>query len=331
VGHFPASGGGGGGAGYASLTGTGETTPSGTLTQGGPLTVDGILTLDGGVNASGTAAITLDTSDATARLQSSKAGGLAELIATAGTATLVGKRFKLESTAFTSDICYLTIYPGNPNGAVTAVGTGTWVIDVGSPALWMSTAAGKTHWRKLSPTGPAALWITGYWYGYRLTSANVAVPFNEGYWLPFVVQRTFTMTAIGTYVSTGLASSTLRFAVYADSGHGKPKARLLTAGTVSSATTGAKTIAVSTLALVPGTYWLAMAHQGITGTLDVRRIYNSFANASVNGIPTLSTSTTSTFLGWKAATITGAFPTTAPALTAVFTWGTIPAVLAKSA
>jgi hypothetical protein len=206
----------------------------------------------------------------------------------------------------------------------------------GNPAVagkvLTSTGTDAADWQT-PPTGKA-LWISGYWYGCRIqlaTSVNVTI--GVLYLLPFVVQRKFTATAIAAYVTTALASSTVRLGIYGTTVAGKPTALLHDAGTVSAATTGVKTAALATLALTPGVWWLAVAHQGVAGTLDLRGIYTVWAESTMFGLPTATVTSGSSFYGWKTAatTVTGALPTAPPTLTAVTTTVAFPGILVKSA
>lgn len=66
-------------------------------------------------------------------------------------------------------------------------------------------------------------------------------------------------------VVAGDAASVVRLLIYADSGAGVPSAVLLDAGTVSGATTGAKTISVS-YTIPAGLVWLFTHTTGVTVT-----------------------------------------------------------------
>jgi hypothetical protein len=206
----------------------------------------------------------------------------------------------------------------------------------GNPAVagkvLTSTGTDAADWQT-PPTGKA-LWISGYWYGCRMQGGTpINVTYGALYLLPFVVQRKFTATAIATYVTTALASSTVRLGIYGTTVAGKPTALLHDAGTVSAATIGVKTAALATLALTPGVWWLAVVHQGVAGTLDLRVIYSVWAESTMFGLPAATTNTGASFYGWKTAAtaVTGALPTAPPALTAVTTITAFPGILVKSA
>lgn len=90
--------------------------------------------------------------------------------------------------------------------------------------------------------------------------ANTVLTRNIAWAATFVCSERTTWTKIGTTVGTAIASSVLRFGIYKDNA-GVPGALILDAGTVSSATTGAKEVTISQ-SLDPGIYWLAVAMQG---------------------------------------------------------------------
>jgi len=81
-----------------------------------------------------------------------------------------------------------------------------------------------------------------------------AVSANTLYGIPFFVPTPTTYTTIAIEVSTAVAGN-CRLGIYNDSA-GAPGSLVLDAGTVSTGTTGLKTIAISQL-LNPGWYWLA--------------------------------------------------------------------------
>lgn len=165
--------------------------------------------------------------------------------------------------------------------------------------------------------GPGAQFVPNRWYpAYPGTTTTLTASVGKAYWIPFVVNKTVKIKAIGVNVTTFLATSSIRFAIYSDSGTGKPKSLLYTFGTVSAGTpSGNKTIS-HTMTLAPGLYWLAMVHQASLGTLVVSAWAAGAATRNVIGSTTVSVTSAQ---AWTATGVTGAFPATAPALAATAT------------
>lgn len=116
------------------------------------------------------------------------------------------------------------------------------------------------------PQGPAGSGgfslnsITGqYYYPFGVSAAastNAGLTANRVYYTAFVNTATTTWTEMGMRVTTAVANSTLRFGIYQAGSSGLPTTRLQDFGTVSSATTGSKTISIS-YQMSPGVYYLA--------------------------------------------------------------------------
>jgi hypothetical protein len=131
---------------------------------------------------------------------------------------------------------------------------------------------------------------------------------------PITITRVFT-----ELVTAGDANSVHRLGIYADNG-AKPGVLLLDAGTISTGTGNAGTVATGgvagiyeitcSLALQPGLYWAAGCQQGVTTTLPIMRVITAPAQA------TLMTSTASvpgvgsSIMGVSASPYSGALPST---------------------
>jgi len=84
---------------------------------------------------------------------------------------------------------------------------------------------------------------------------------------PFIPARTVTINELAIDVSTNVAATNCKAAIYSDNGSGAPNALLAGTADLSCATTGVKTGAVSSLTLTAGTiYWFAV-HSSSTQTL----------------------------------------------------------------
>lgn len=241
------------------------------------------------------------------------------------------------------------------SGTVTTVSSPTGEISVSTPTTTPKLEIAKTpsgslvagvgmtitttsKKAKLHPldNGYGGSFRSDYWYGLFINSGSA---FTKGkiYFIPFnIVWTTFHAIAIACYVSTAKASSKVRLGIYADNGHGKPGAKILDAGQVSTTTTGAKSITI-THVLPPAPYWLCSVSQ-TTGTAP--SIYHGPTVASVQaslvGISQSTTAFTESTsaqmpMGWitTGTTHTGTLPTTAPAIASAGITD-IPAVMLKS-
>lgn len=104
--------------------------------------------------------------------------------------------------------------------------------------------------------------VSGRYYGSPLLTAltTLVLAANTLYGVSFYVPRRATYTSINIEVTTLAGGTSICLGVYADN-NGVPAGRLLDAGTVSSATTGGKTITISQI-LEAGWYWLALVSDG---------------------------------------------------------------------
>lgn len=112
------------------------------------------------------------------------------------------------------------------------------------------------------PKSPIPKWNTGYYYGspgYGTTTRLCTD--QELQAAPIFIPQAVTLTSISINCTTlGGTGSVVRLGIYKDNA-GRPGALLLDAGTVSTNTTGTKTITISQ-AVSPGLYWLAACAQG---------------------------------------------------------------------
>lgn len=136
-------------------------------------------------------------------------------------------------------------------------------------------------WNVPTPTGSVfgdIPHVTGRFYDSRInsTTTTFTTAANTLYAVPFYVPVAVTYTSITIEVTTLAGGKSLRLGIYTDS-TGVPNTLVVDAGTVSAATTGAKTITISQ-ALSAGWYWLAMVGDGTPG---VRALSQSSALGSM--------------------------------------------------
>jgi len=132
----------------------------------------------------------------------------------------------------------------------------------------------------------------GQWYGCFCggPQTQVSLAANRMYYIPFLALETKTFTKIAVYVSTN-AGTNCRLGVYS-AGTGLPNALIDDSGTVSSASTGFKTITGRSIALTTGTwYYLAVlcdgapSLQGIGGTNSSgQTLQDALLGASASGL-----------------------------------------------
>lgn len=107
--------------------------------------------------------------------------------------------------------------------------------------------------------------VSGRFYDSRMhsTLTTLTTAANTLYAVPFYVPRTVTYTSITIEVTTLASGKSIRMGIYTDSS-GVPNTLVLDAGTISTTTTGAKTITISQ-SLSAGWYWLAGVGDGTPG------------------------------------------------------------------
>jgi len=121
-------------------------------------------------------------------------------------------------------------------------GAGTWT--GGSRSLFTSgSGSGTGDYIGAQPAGNRVVWVRAYMPACTIVSLSVNV------------------------TTGGDGASIIRFGIYADSAGGmEPAARLLSAGTVSTTSTGVKTLSSLTHAHAGGYVWIGLAAQGHTSS-----------------------------------------------------------------
>lgn len=221
--------------------------------------------------------------------------------------TIGGSNAVLAST-FGNDVnVNITQKGGMVVGRNSTSGVSTQVAVGGNNSVFMSDPT-KPHAAEWGASGTGA-WVSrgiggafsssgnGGWCPVTVTAGGVnpTLTANRLYCLPFIAERGWSTTKITMSVQTLSAASSIRMGIYqADGTAGFPGTLVLDAGTVSSATTGTKTITFSSAVYLYGHYWLVFisggtpAMSGYTG--------NSAEFGQAVGRPDLIVSTSGLFL-----------------------------------
>jgi hypothetical protein len=109
---------------------------------------------------------------------------------------------------------------------------------------------------------------SGYGSSVTQTTTNLRI-----HAVPFRVYKRQTFDRIAVYVSSGAASTAVRLGLYADTGGGKPGAKITDYGTVDSTTLGLKAITIA-ITLDAGWYWLVAQAEGGTPVLHMTQQQN---------------------------------------------------------
>jgi hypothetical protein len=160
--------------------------------------------------------------------------------------------------------------PAGATGPTGPTGGASTVTGPTGPTGGSSSATGPT-----GPTGPAGATGTGDlyywrhvgtgdwegWYTLPVGSASMAAYTPTGGYLyatPFVCPKAITLDYIGLYFSGSSAGSHAHLGIYSDNGAMYPGTLLLDAGTVDTASTGAKTISINQALAAGSLYWLVV-------------------------------------------------------------------------
>ena len=147
-----------------------------------------------------------------------------------------------------------------------------------------------------------------------LGSAQVLTA-NLVYYTPFVVFDPITLTSIAAEVTTLFAASNIRLGIYATTNAGQPTgAAVYDSGSLSSATTGVKSVTGLTTALAPGRYVTAIVCDSATVAVRAAVISSPWSPTEIDAATFGGGGNIAVYLRRVALTY-GAFPNTGPAWT----------------
>lgn len=156
----------------------------------------------------------------------------------------------------------------------------------------------------LGPEGNVPVVRSTAWHNWGYgNAAALNIPDGRLFAMPFWPGRACTLTGVAANVTTLLAASTLRMGLYASDGV-LPTTLIADFGTVTSASTGIRSITGLSTPVRPVLHYLAIARQGGVGTLSVstRSAWDPIVSDTS---PTIAANTNAYFLD----PVAGALPT----------------------
>lgn len=178
-------------------------------------------------------------------------------------------------------------------------------------AAWETPSSGSSAiLRGVLPFQP------GRWYEAQVStdySVNVTTASGLALYNPLWLVAAATLDRIAINVTTAVAGSTVKLGLYADNGTGKPGALIADYGSVSTATTGAKTLTISQ-AVPAGLVWLVTLTLGGAPLLSahVPTDADSYPNGFTNAFDTTGA------LGWSENALATLPATAAPTVFGTF-------------
>ena len=129
-----------------------------------------------------------------------------------------------------------------------------------------------------APSLPAVVPPTNFYLSPQIVSATyttLKLIANRVIWMPFVPMRDYTVTGLAVTVTTALASSLARVAIFASDSDGKPTgSSLLTSSDLDCSSTGKKEDTTVSFAITGGTLYYLAVHGSSTQTLrGINRTY----------------------------------------------------------
>lgn len=213
---------------------------------------------------------------------------------------------------------------GSPEGVVTAPVGSIYTDSVATLGVveWLkASGAGNTGW---TPAGgynwtPSSDLVTGrYYFAGSQDGAGAANTLGTTLRvMPFVIAKTTSLARLfAEFTVAGDAASVLRLGIYADTGAGYPGALVLDAGSISTGSGNAGTVATGgtpgvyeitiNQSLAPGLYWFGGVVQGVTVTQPTIRTVARGPNLPLgfSAIPTAG----QTAIGYGQSGVSGALP-----------------------
>lgn len=163
----------------------------------------------------------------------------------------------------------------------------------------------------IGPTGNIPVVRSTGWHnlpGYG-NAAGVNFPLDRLYAIPLWTGRSATLTGVSINVTTLLAASSVRMGLYESDGV-LPTTLVADYGTVTTATTGLRTLTGLSSAVRPVLYFLALGRQGAAGTLGLSS-RSTWEPIVSDTSPTIASNTNAYFIDGVSGALPGTFGTPA--------------------
>lgn len=164
-----------------------------------------------------------------------------------------------------SDAAY-DLYYRNNSGVLTRLGNGT------SGKFLAANTSAAPSWETNIGGSDSIIYSGGWHIAPTCAPKTTSTAFNGVvWWFPYPVTTSRTVTDIGIEVTTGVAASNIRLALYGDDGTGRPGNLIEESGAISTAASGLKTYTFASpknLSASNKFYWLAF--QASSGSIAFR-------------------------------------------------------------
>lgn len=158
----------------------------------------------------------------------------------------------------------------------------------------------------LGPEGNVPVIRSTAWHNWGYgNAAAINIPDGRLFAMPFWPGRACTLTGVAVNVTTLLAGSTLRMGIYVSDGV-LPTTLLADFGTVTSASTGIRSITGLTTPVRPVLHYIVVARQGGVGTLSVssRSAWDPIVSDTT---PTIAANTSAYYIDGVTGVLPGSF------------------------
>lgn len=206
----------------------------------------------------------------------------------AGTAWALSTAYTVGQQAYNGTNVYVVTGAGTSASSGGPTGTTSPITDGTVTWAYMATRAAFA-----SPAAPTVAGIvlqrtkTGTWIAPAAPGRSTSAAANNRlFFSPIAVSQACTVSSLNVNVTTaGQSGATALLGLYADDGTTNPTGSPLASGSVAVDTTGAKAVTGLSVALAPGTYWVAFVAQNAATTAPTM----TTLSGQVPGLPSPTT------------------------------------------